>query len=262
MYQEFNVLSISTSLLEKKVSIEFSLDVNEDTVGLDTLVLAERASSKIVDTKVSVDRNVVELELVDWPIPNTEYLLKVQKGVSSIVDDELPDSLQRNLVFKSEITSVVEVLSPADHEEINELLITWKETQDRSSENLVSSYYLEIALENAFYNVVKKTEVHGKEDIKLSGLQDGQYFLRVRAQKDGQYGPWSDTVTFIVSGENKKPGSVYEDEEEFEGPIYEEELTIVASPVNGESPGSFLIEFDEELDADMIQEIVVVRRKF
>lgn len=258
MYQEFDVLKISTSLIEKKVFIEFSLDVNEETVTLDTLVLAEKATSRIVNIKINVRRNVVELELADWPVPNTEYLIKVQKGIKSIVDDELPDSLQRNLIFNSEITSVVEVLSPADHEEINELLITWKETQVRSSEDLVNSYYLEISTDTAFYNIVKKTEVHDKESVKLSGLPSGQYYLRIRAQKNGQYGRWSDTATFVVKEENKKPGPIYEEDDE--GPVFEEELAVIGIPVNGESLNSFLIEFDDDIDVDSIEDIVVIRR--
>jgi hypothetical protein len=260
MYQEFNVLSISTSLLEKKVSIEFSLDVNEDTVTLDSLVLVEKATSTIVNTRILVDRNVVQLELVDWPIPNTEYLIKVQKGIASIVDDELPDSLQRNVIFESEITSVVEVLSPADYQELTELSVSWKETQIRTSENLVHSYYLEIATENAFYNVLRKTEVHNADSITLAGLPNGQYYLRIRVQKDGQYGQWSDIVTFVVNGESSTPGPVYDDGEEDDGPIFEDELVVLSVPVNGETPKSFLIEFDEELDVDSIQDIVIIRR--
>lgn len=260
MYQEFNVLSISTSLLEKKVTLEFSLDVNEDTVTLDSLVLVEKATSDLVDFRFNVNRNVVELELVDWPIPNTEYLIKVQKGITSIVDDELPDSLQRNVVFPSEITSVAEVTSPADFEEITELVVSWKETQAITSENLVRSYYLEIATENAFYNVVRRTEVQDRDSITLSGLPVGQYYVRVRVQRDGQYGPWSDVVTFVVSEENSVPGPVYDEDEEDDGPIYEEELIVVSAPANGETPNSFLIELDEDIDVDSIQEIVVIRR--
>ena len=260
MYQEFNVLRISTSLLEKKVVVAFSLDVNEETVTLDTLVLVEKATSRIVSTIINARRNVVELELVDWPVPNAEYLIKVQKGIKSIVNDELPDSLQRNLIFNSEITSVVEVLSPADHEEINELLITWKEKQVRSSEDLVNSYYLEISTDTAFYNIVKRTEVHGKESIKLSGLPGGQYYLRIRAQKDGQYGRWSDTATFVVKEESKKTGPIFEEEEEDDGPVFEEELAVIGVPVNGESLNSFLIEFDDDIDIDSIEDIVVIRR--
>lgn len=261
MFQEFNIVRISTSLTEKKVFIEFSLDVKEETVTLDTLVLAERATSRIVDAKINVRRNVVELELVDWPVPNAEYLLKVQRGITSIVDDELPDSLQRSLIFKSEITSVVEVLSPAEHEEIEELNISWKEKQINPSENLVNSYYLEISTDNAFYDVIRKSEVHQKEEVTLSGLSSGQYYLRIRAQKDGQYGRWSDIITFIVKSKSKDSevtDPIFGDEDD--EPIFEDELIVIGAPMNGESPESFLIEFDEDIDVDSIQDIVVIRR--
>ncbi len=259
MYQEFSIIKISTSLIEKKIEINFSLDVDEDTATLDTLILVEKETSKIVDTNISVSRNVVQLELVNWPTPNKEYMIKIQKGITSIVDDILPDSLQRSLVFKSEITSVVEVQSPADHEEIDELSISWNEKQVRPSENLVHSYYLEISTDNAFYNVVKKTEVVDKNKITLSSISNGQYYLRVRAQKDKQYGQWSDVVTFIVS-ENSKPSEPIYDDEDNEDPVFEEDLRTITVPVNGETPESFLFEFDDEIDTDSIQDIVIIRR--
>lgn len=252
MYQGFNILKISTSLLEKKVSIELSLDVDEDTVSLNTLILAEKETSRLVDYRISVNRRVIELELADWPVPNTEYLLKVQKGITSIIGDDLPDSLQRSLIFKSEITSAIEVLSPADHEEIEDLSIVWEEKQVQPSEDLANSYYLEVSTDTAFYNIVKKTEIIGKQEVTLSDIPSGQYFLRIRAQKDSDYGRWSNTSTFIFRTKDKHVDP--------EDPVYEEELSVIGVPVNGESLNSFLIEFDDDIDVDSIEEITVIRR--
>lgn len=256
MYQKFSIVFISADLIEKRIAIEFTHDVDGDTVTLDTLTLLEKESSRIVDVRIHTKRNFVYLELLDWPNPNTEYMLLIQKGIKSIVNDELPDSLQRSIYFKSEVTSAVEVRSPSDYEEINELFISWVEKRTVPSENLVNSYYIEIAKDNAFYNIIQKTEVHDRNDITLSLLPPGQYYLRIRAQKNGHYGRWSDTVTFVVKEESRKPPDSNFDD----GPIFEEELEVVMTPVNGETPKSFIIEFNEEIDPESIENIIVTRR--
>lgn len=259
MLREFNVIDIHANLPEKKIILNFSLDVDENTVANDSIVLIERKTGRIASAVAEVNRNIVELTLLDWPTPNSEYLLQVQKGVRSIVEDELPESLQRAIIFKSEITSTIDVLSPAEYEEVSELKIAWQESVPDESMELVNSYYIEIAKENAFYNIVKKTEVTGKQEINLANdLPNGQYYLRIRAQKGNQYGRWSEIITFIVEDENKKPGSIYGDDDEI---IFEDELRLVALPENGERLESFLFEFDEEIDPDSIEEIIVIRRR-
>jgi len=254
MFQEFGIVGIQTSLMEKKISIEFSLDVNADTATRDRLLLVNKETGQMPNYTIDITRKVITLELVEWPIPNTEYLLKVQKGITSIVDDELPDSLQRGIVFKSEITSLIEVLTPGDHEKLSELFLSWKEVPVDASENLVNSYCVEVAKENVFYSTVKQSYIHDKQEVAFTDLPAGQYYARVRAQKDGEYGRWSDIVTFIIGSKSVEP------EPDDDEPIFEDGLEIVTAPPNGETPKSFLIEFDDDIDPDSIQEIVVIRR--
>lgn len=261
MYQKFNITSISTDLIYKKIYIEFSLDVKEDTVNESSLVLTNRESGAIIPCKIITKRNVVELELNDWPVPNIEYLLRVQKTILSIVDDQIEGSLQRNIIFKSQIVSSIQIVNPSDHEEMKELIITWKETNVSNSEDLVNSYYLEIANENAFYNIVKDTKIVDRNEILLSGIDAGQYYLRIRAQnEEGQYGRWSDVITFLFSGENKEAGPIFEEDTFEEDSIYEEEFKIINQPENGEDLKTFIIEFEDEVDPDSFKEITLLRR--
>jgi hypothetical protein len=195
------------------------------------------------------------MHLQEWPAAQSEYLLRIQSGIRSIVDDELPDSLQRVVVFKSEVLSTVNILSPSHHEVLHALNIAWEEVSvDGNEESLVSSYYLEIAKENAFYNIVRATEVVGHQEIQLADIEDGQYYLRIRAQKNGEYGRWSKVITFLIQPEQDEPTEEAE-------PIFEEDLEIVSAPVNGETPTSFIFVFDEEIDTDSMPSIVVKRRQ-
>ena len=253
MYREFGITGIFTNLVDRTIKIEFTLDIDPDSASLDSLVLCDKATARIIPANIAVSKKAITMHLQEWPEAEKEYLLRIQSGIRSIVDDVLPDSLQRVIVFKSEVLSTVNVLSPAHHEVLSALHVSWEEVSvDGKEESLVSSYYLEIAKENAFYNIVRATEVANKQEIQLTDIEEGQYYLRVRAQKNGEYGRWSEVITFLVRSEQGE----YEEEE----PIFEEDLKVVSLPANGETPASFVFVFDEEIDTDIMPSIVVKRR--
>lgn len=258
MYQKFDILGINTSLADKKVYIECTLDVDEASVTANTITLTRSGSSYICDYDVTVNGTVIELTLKDWPVPNLEHLLVVQTGIMSVIDEPLSAALKRKITFASGVTSTVTVTSPSNYEEISALNLTWVEKAADVSLGLVNSYYLEIATENAFYNVVRATTVYGKNDISLTGLPSGQYYVRVRAQ-DGsdQYGRWSELITFVVKAAAAvtPPPAEGDDDES----IYEEGLLVTTLPANGETPSTFLLEFSEILDTSGI-EVIVLRR--
>ena len=253
MYLKFDVVSVATSLTDKKVFIEMSLDVDDATVSKSSITLCERLSGRLVDYDFVVDNKIIELTLKDWPTPNIEHLLVVQSDILAVTEEPLTAALKRSIVFTSEITSSVIVTSPSNYEEINALALTWIEKPVDKDTAPTNSYYLEVASENTFYNVVRYSTVYGKTEILLSGVPDDQYYVRVRAQDGDQYGRWSDVITFLF-----KDGTipvVVEDD-----PIFNQDLIITMKPDNGVTPASFLIEFDEELDPSAAISVVVLRR--
>lgn len=255
MYREFGIVGIFTNLVKRTVRVEFTLDIDPDSASLDSLVLCDKETGRLIMADIAVSKKVITMRLKEWPEAEKQYLLRIQSGIRSIVDDELPDSLQRVIVFKSEVLSTVNILSPSHHEVLNDLHISWDEiSTDGKEESLVSSYFLQIAKENAFYNIVRETEVIGKQEIQLKDIEDGQYYLRVRAQKNNEYGRWSEVISFLVK---QAQGESSPQEEDV---IFEEDLRLVESPVNGETPESFIFVFDEEIDTDVMPSIVVKRR--
>lgn len=249
MYREFGVVGIFTNLVERTIKVEFTLDIDPDSASLDSLVLCDKETSRIILADIKVSKKVITMYLQEWPEAEKQYLLRIQSGIRSIVEDVLSESLLKEIVFKSEVLSTVNVLSPSNHEVLNELHFLWEEVSvDGKKENLVSSYLLQIAKENTFYNVVRETEVVEKQEIRITDIDEGQYYLRVRAQKNGKYGRWSKVISFLVRQAEDKTSS------------YEEQLKIISAPVNGETPPSFVFQFDEEIDTDIMPSIVVKRR--
>ncbi|WP_025115891.1 hypothetical protein [Lysinibacillus fusiformis] len=249
MYREFGIVGIFTNLVERTIKVEFTLDIDPDSASLDSLVLCDKETSRIILADIKVSKKVITMYLQEWPEAEKQYLLRIQSGIRSIVEDVLSESLLKEIVFKSEVLSTVNVLSPSNHEVLNELHFMWEEISvDGKNENLVSSYFLQIAKENTFYNVVHETEVVGKQEIRITDIDEGQYYLRVRAQKNGTYGRWSKVISFLVRQAKDKTAS------------YEEQLRIILAPVNGETPSSFVFQFDEDIDTDIMPSIVVKRR--
>lgn len=254
MHREFGVIGVYANLIDRTVKVEFTLNPDPKTASLDSIVLCDKETGRILQANFSVKQKIVTMHLQEWPVAQKEYLLRIQSGIRSIVDDELPDSLQRVIVFKSEVLSTVSILSPAQHEVLNNLHIAWEEiSTNGSEEGLVSSFYLEVAKENAFYNIVRSSEIKGRSEIELNGLESGQYFLRVRAQKNKEYGRWSETIAFIIK--NKEVVDDVLDE-----PEYEEPLLILSAPKNGETKESFIFVFDEEIDIEKLPDILLTRR--
>jgi biopolymer transport protein ExbD len=198
----------------------------------------------------------------EWPQPNIEYIISIQ-NLTNVLGDALVSGVRRKIIFVSSITSKVQITYPAFNEVITDLKLKWQETAVDPNQPLVNSYYIEISTEANFYNIVKKTEVQDRTEIDLTDVTKKQYYVRVRAQKDGEYGSWSDVVTFVVGDSADVPGPIFDDGDSSvnEEPIFSADMQIVSAPANGETPASFIIEFDCEVDPDSIEDIIVLRRR-
>ena len=220
----FCVQAITPDLYNQCVDIRLSAEPDEDTVNEGNIFLmhtGDNNDKSIAPFDIEIDDRIIRLHLREWAVPNDRYVLIVQKGIKNLMGDmELETSILREVFFRSDVTSDVLILSPADYEEISGALnVKWEETARKLSD-LVGSFYLEVARENAFYNVVcstfisrtaAKKDKKGIYSIPLKEIADpGQYFVRVRSErkKNGDYGKWSNVATFVIkSTEEPVPSS-------------------------------------------------------
>ena len=214
---------IESSLKDQSIYIRCTADVDEESVTEDSVYLLHRSensrSKTIAPIDIFVDGHVIQLKLKDWATPGEEYVLVVQNTICGIVDDptyKLETSILRNIKFDSEVTSEVNVISPVDFASVSSpIKISWKET----GEQLEGSFYMEVATENAFYNIIRKVFISAEElegafnngtyTLEYAQLEEPrQYYIRIRAQRqDGEYGRWSKVRTF-VSQEESKPDDI------------------------------------------------------
>lgn len=252
MLQKFEVVDIDTDLFHRKLKITLSLAPDEETVKKDTIYIGEEDTGRVLDFNIVVNNKVIELDLLEWPKPNVNYNLFIQKGIMSIAEDELDAALRRKLVFESTITSKIDIISPNDNEKLKSLDIVWEEVVREAGAQKTGAYYIEISSDTGFYKIEKTSRVALKQNISLTDLPTGQYFMRIRAQKDDMYGVWSDVVTFYFgnspSSSQGTGGSTGVDDTK---PIVD--MDVLVKPESGITPTAAVFKFSHDIDASSIK---------
>lgn len=259
MYQEFLVNVISSDIRTKTITIEFSNDIDSSSIDESTIQIINRSTRDIIDCHFETKGKAVLATLLEWPLPNQEYILKVDK-VKNVLGEILASGIRKKIIFESSLCSTVTITNPAFNEIIDELNVKWVEEKQDPEHELVNSYYLEIAEDSNFYRVAYDTLVTNQTEVEFPILERGQYFVRCRVQKDDEYGFWSETITFLIDKTPAKPEAIFDPEED--EPIFLEDMQILSTPKNGETPESIIIEFDCVVDSDFLDNIIVIRRDY
>lgn len=261
MYQEFAVSTIDTDIRVKTITINFSHDIDPASIDDSTIQIINRKTRDLMDYHFEVNGKAISIKLMEWPFPNQEYILKVEK-LKNILGDTLVSGIRKKIIFESSLCSTIEIIKPAFNEVVDEIIVQWKEIKQDPKQDYVNSYYVEISSEANFYNIAYESIITDQDTIKFPSPKKGQYFVRCRVQKDDQYGFWSETITFLIDNTPAEPETIFDPEEDIDEPIFLEDIHIVTSPRNGETPKSILIEFDCEIDSDFLDNIVIIRRDY
>lgn len=278
MYNRFCVIGIELSGLEKSLVINFNKDVDSSSVGLDTIKLSSIDGEALHFEWIVKDSKVI-LHLNTYPDASSEYLLSIDASLSDISGMQLDAVFRKKITFPEEITSIVTIKSPYNFEKVQELSF---ELTDSES---LGAYYGEIASDNRFYNLVFDGEIFtGKFAPVIPEMKPGQYYARFRCQNSSGYGKWSRVISFIYknvcdddepkpdgpSADGKMPGAwdnLYGFEITESGHIpsqsveVEDELIVLTAPESGQTPLSFVFEFDRALKPTS-GEVIIIKREF
>lgn len=285
MFKQFNLSSITLVAIDKRIDLKFNFDIEESSVNGDSIVLTTLNSGDHIPFKIKIENDLIMLKLDEWPSPNEIYQIIIEKEIKNISGMTLNSSIRRKLTFTSEIISRAIIESPYNFEKVENLTIKLSDPEK------INQYYVEVARENKFYNLVYSGDVFSNNISPiLVDACNGQYYVRARVQKDTNFGPWSKTVTFIYrdlcdcdSPEEEGPSADADmpsawDDLVSNGPNnsnsitesnngddidieIEDELGILTYPENGHTPKTFTFEFDRDLDPDF-GEIVIIKRDF
>lgn len=280
MYKKFHLSSIEQLVAEKRIDLKFNFDIDENSVQSSSISLVTMSGNHVTFKPKVID-DTIYLYLDTWPTPNEKYQIIVEKSIKNISGTPLDSSIRRKITFETDITSFVSIKSPYNFQKVDKF-----DFDIIDSENY-NSYYVEIAKENRFYNLLYSGNIYtNKLDILFPEEPEcGQYYIRARVQTGSEYGAWSDVTTFIYkdvcncdypeqnipSANAEMPSAwqeVYKNVNEnpyanVEIPTIEieDELELISGPSNGSTPKTFLFEFDRDLDESSC-EIVVIKREF
>lgn len=210
----FSILEVRADLMEQSIFIEMTHDVDEDTLSAENIYLIDAATQVMAPVDIIADGSTVQLKLKNWAVPNQKYTLIVQPTIESIVGQKLKGALLKNIVFESKVVSTIKIVSPYNYKAYKKNInLSWREKTDGAREN---SFYIEISDDTNFFNVIYRTFIDHSYVVDANNdylhkatieplEKYGQYYVRIRAQKEnGEYGKWSDSVTFDYSETVKK----------------------------------------------------------
>lgn len=202
MFKEFALVDMAVNPIEKQIKLFFTGNVDPDTISSDTIAMVHAESQKIYRLKYRTSKKLVIITVLDDVLPNEEYRLDINRTIKDITGAHLQSSLIRHVYFNTSIYSNVRILSPANHELVDGTFnCQWQEILRDKRRKPVLEYRLQIA-DNSLFNPVEiDTVVVEKQQISFPKLnKQQQYYIRVRVEKDGEFGAWSELATFTYDG--------------------------------------------------------------
>ena len=263
-------MAVETSLKDQCIYVHFNKEIDTDTIDVKNFMVAAQesttASLPLTDLTVSDDLKTVKISFLDTPLINTRYIIVVQNVVKDLEGHFLEQSLFRELYFKSTVTSTIQLLAPANFEIITNKTFSWQEVGD----TLVNSYRIQVSTDTAFNNIQINSLVTQLSITFGKELSKGQYYYRVRAEQDSNFGSWSEIRTFLIQENNEYKEETIEGAtetqkeetviiEDFVKDIKDNTLHLIGYPENGQTGKAFDFVFEEDLDITDVK-VTIVRR--
>ena len=211
MIMDFSIVSVEASLLDNAIIVTFSKDIDPDSVSPDNIFVVAHETRAVVPFDIEADEDFVKITSKLGFEPNTDYMIMIQPGICDLIGNELPDPLMRRVHFGGDITNIVRVVEPIDFEVVHEVALKWQESDKDGNiiapEDVKDAFEIQIAHENAFYNVIYSTTTTASdtEAVLKDPEEEGQYYFRIRARQGEQFGRWSNVGTFIFKKKAEVP---------------------------------------------------------
>lgn len=266
MYQNFHIVDISPEYISNSILILASFDVDEKTVTDASVNVVKKSDGMNLGIKFEIEDRTIKLLIEDDIVPNEDYIIRITTDVKSLLGENLNNAIRRKIVFLSAVQEVPEIISPVGYAISKSLLVKLKGLDKvKPEEDILYRYHIQISKDVAFISRDFEARMENNEQ-EFNVLPDGQYFIRARIEKSEDseavdYGKWSKCETFILRESEIKDEDLPDDgDEEDLNPEFIEETVIIWRPENGVTPEMFMFEFNNEIDPDSIDDIVIIRR--
>jgi hypothetical protein len=136
----------------------------------------------------------------DYPTNDTRYYLKI-KDLRDALGRTLKTEFNDYIVFKNEVKTKLEIVSPKSRETVKSRVIPMKIKVTELDEEKATTCRIEFSSDNIFYNILNTVEqdiVNGEVSIDTTIEREGQIYVRARAERDNLVGDWSETICFNI----------------------------------------------------------------
>lgn len=271
----FNVLGVYTDITLKQIIIETNFKIEPSSVTMDNIKLYkvdENNKHKLVTFySLSIDKtgkNII-IQFDNYPDNNSKYYIIVKSLIDKL-GRTLHSNYDKYIEFLYNIKTKVSVEFPSDQSVLKDNNIEFKIATTCEDEEI--KYRIEIShdvaffkpeyillLENAYvsnenkYSLIKYNIENFMILCTIQFKKDGQYFLRVRAEKsDDLFGKWSDIISFSVTTAVSpiQDSSGFLNDFLYSDVLYEEELEPLKELSSSKSAitnQQFFIEFNKDI---------------
>lgn len=254
MYQKFTATEINIDNASKKVIVGFTFDLDEESINNKTVYITDDHGD-VINTQIEVSDTFLSLSFTDEIIPNKPYFLVVTKEVRSLLGASIYHAIKHEFSFETTCRAKLRIVTPTNFEEIKDSFsIKWEQIDEKR--DAFAYIRKEVSFDHLFENILDSSQLN---DAPISGYETGKLYIRIRAENsESDYGEWSDPVTINYENTTQKT-SVLDDDL---SAIFQRGLQVLTQPDQGETPISFLFEFDSEIDPKSIEDnIIILQRK-
>ena len=199
-YNEFSIQEVIPDLSNKRLIIITNFKVDPQTILPTNIALYNYDQTSLETYQLIPDNKSIFVVMNDYPTNDTRYYLKI-KDLRDALGRTLKTEFNDYIVFKNEVKTKLEIVSPKSRETVKSRIIPMKIKATELDEEKASTCRIEFSSDNIFYNILSTVEqdiVNGEVSIDTTIEREGQIYVRARAERDGLVGDWSETICFNI----------------------------------------------------------------
>lgn len=199
-YNEFSIQEVIPDLSNKRLIIITNFKVDPQTILPTNIALYNYDQTSLETYQLIPDNKNIFVVMNDYPTNDTRYYLKI-KDLRDALGRTLKTEFNDYIVFKNEVKTKLEIVSPKSRETVKSRVIPMKIKVTELDEEKATTCRIEFSSDNIFYNILNTVEqdiVNGEVSIDTTIEREGQIYVRARAERDNLVGDWSETICFNI----------------------------------------------------------------
>ena len=254
-YNEFSIQEVIPDLSNKRLIIITNFKVDPQTILPTNIALYNYDRTSLETYQLIPDNKNIFVVMNDYPTSDTRYYLKI-KDLRDALGRTLKTEFNDYIVFKNEVKTKLEIVSPKSRETVKSRVIPMKIKVTELDEEKATTCRIEFSSDNIFYNILNTVEqdiVNGEVSIDTTIEREGQIYVRARAERDNLVGDWSETICFnIYTIPMESINTNFLEDYLLTDDLFDDTVELIQTEIQGKTAiatndGVFYLEFNKEI---------------